>query len=39
LIKADKIITTEIGEEARKKLQEMGVVIEIKNSLDDKDKL
>ena len=33
LVKADKIITTEIGAEARKKLQEMGVVVEIKNNL------
>lgn len=37
-IKADKIITAEIGERARKKLQEMGIKIEIKNKLDDKDK-
>lgn len=34
-IKANKIITPEIGEKARKKLQEMGVAVEIKNSLDD----
>ena len=36
-IKANKIITAEIGERARKKIQEMGIAIEIKNSLDDKD--
>lgn len=29
-IKADKIVTVEIGEKARKKLQEMGVAVEIK---------
>jgi len=37
-IKADKIITTEIGENARKKLQEMGVTVEIRKELEDKDK-
>jgi predicted Fe-Mo cluster-binding NifX family protein len=37
-IKTDKIITAEIGERARKKLQEMGIAVEIKNSLNDKDK-
>lgn len=37
-IKTDKIITAEIGERARKKLQEMGIAVEIKNSLDNKDK-
>ena len=37
LIKADKIITTEIGTEARKNLQRMGVEVEIKNKLDDRD--
>ena len=34
-IKADKIITTEIGENARKKLQEMGVAVEIRKELED----
>jgi len=37
LMEADKIITTEIGAEARKKLQEMGVEVEIKDKLDDRD--
>jgi len=32
-IKADKIITAEIGENARKKLQEMGVEVEIKKRI------
>ena len=34
-IKADKIITVEIGENARKKLQEMGVAVEIRKELKD----
>ncbi len=34
-IKANKIITPEIGEKARKKLQEMGVAVEIRKELDD----
>ncbi len=38
-IKADKIVTVEIGENARKKLQEMGVTVEIKKELDDKKEL
>ena len=37
LMEADRIITTEIGAEARKKLQKMGVEIEIRDELDDKD--
>ena len=37
LIKADKVITTEIGAEARKNLQRMGIEVEIKNKLNDRD--
>jgi len=38
-IKADKIVTVEIGENARKKLQEMGVAVKIRKKLEDKDEL
>ena len=37
-IKADKIITAEIGENAKKILKEMGVTVKIRKELDDKDK-
>jgi len=37
-IKADKIITVEIGENAMKKLKEMGVKVEIKKELNGEDK-
>ena len=38
LVKTDKIITTEIGTDAKKKLQEMGVVVEIRNEFDNQNK-
>ena len=38
-IKADKIVTVEIGENARKKLREMGVAVEIRKELEDKKEL
>ena len=36
-IKANKVITPEIGERAKKKLREMGVAVEIKNNINSED--
>jgi cation diffusion facilitator family transporter len=37
-IKANKVITPEIGERAKKKLREMGVAVEIKNNINSEDR-